>query len=75
MDFGSLVSLGRWSTVGNLMGSSIRPRPVHRGFFARLMYRFLRLIHERALHGTVRAAFGAVARALSRRMGPPVKLH
>jgi NADH dehydrogenase len=45
------------------------------GFFARLMYRFLRLIHERALHGTVRAVFGAAARALSRQTRPPVKLH
>ena len=75
MDFGSLVSLGRWSTVGNLMGPLFGRGLFIEGFFARLMYRFLRLIHERALHGTVRAAFGAGARALSRRTGPPVKLH
>ena len=30
-DFGSLVSLGRHTTVGSLMGASLRPRHVHRG--------------------------------------------
>jgi NADH dehydrogenase len=45
------------------------------GFFAGLMYRSLRLMHERTLRGAPSAVFGAVARALSRRNGPPVKLH
>jgi NADH dehydrogenase len=39
------------------------------------MYRSLRLMHEQALHGMMSAAFTAVARAVSRRTGPPVKLH
>ena len=34
-----------------------------------------RLLHERALHGTPRAVFGLLVRALSRRTGPEVKLH
>jgi NADH:ubiquinone reductase (H+-translocating) len=73
-DFGSLVSLGKHSTVGNLMGL------FGRGFFieglvAGIMYRSLRMLHERALHGTRRAVLGFLARGLSRRTGPPVKLH
>ena len=74
-DFGSLVSLGRWSTVGNLMGFLSGRGMFIEGFFAQLMYRSLRLMHERALHGTTSALLGAFARAMSRRTGPPVKLH
>ena len=74
-DFGSLVSLGRWSTVGNLMGFLFGRGFFIEGLFAQLMYRSLSLMHERALHGTPSAAFGVVARALSRRTGPAVKLH
>ena len=39
------------------------------------MYRSLRLVHERTLNGTGSALLAALARALSRRTGPPVKLH
>lgn len=74
-DFGSLVSLGRSSTVGNLMGFLSGRGVFIEGFFAGLMYRSLRLMHERALHGTARAVFGMVARTLARRTGPRVKLH
>ncbi len=74
-DFGSLVSLGRWSTVGHLMGFLSGRGLFIEGYFAGLMYRSLRLMHERALHGAPRAMFGAIARAASRRYGPPVKLH
>jgi NADH dehydrogenase len=42
---------------------------------AKVMYRSLRMLHERALLGTPRALLGSLARALSRRTGPPVKLH
>jgi len=45
------------------------------GLFARLMYRSLRMLHERALHGTPSAVLGTLSRALSRRTGPQVKLH
>jgi len=74
-DFGSLVSLGRWSTVGNLMGFLSGRGLFIEGLFAKLMYRLLRLMHEQALHGTMSAGFTAVASAVSRRTGPPVKLH
>ena len=74
-DFGSLVSLGRWSTVGNLMGFLLGRGMFIEGMFAQLMYRSLRLMHERALHGTRSAVLGALARAMTRRTGPPVKLH
>jgi NADH dehydrogenase len=74
-DFGSLVSLGRWSTVGNLMGFLFGRSIFVEGLFARIMYRSLRLMHDRALGGTPRAVLGLLARALTHRTGPPVKLH
>jgi NADH:ubiquinone reductase (H+-translocating) len=73
-DFGSLVSLGRWTTVGNLMGLSGRNIFIE-GLFAGLMYRLLRLMHEHALGGTRRVLLHVAARALARRAGPQVKLH
>jgi NADH dehydrogenase len=57
--------------MGFLFGRSIFVE----GLFARIMYRSLRLMHEQALGGTRRALLALVARALARRIDPPVKLH
>jgi NADH dehydrogenase len=74
-DFGSLVSLGKWTTVGNLMGFLSGRGFFIEGLFAGVMYRSLRMLHEQALHGTPRALLRLFGRALSHRTGPPVKLH
>ena len=74
-DFGSLVSLGKHTTVGSLMGFLFGRGMFIEGVFARVMYRSLRLMHERTLHGTPSAVLGTLSRALSRRTGPQVKLH
>jgi NADH dehydrogenase len=74
-DFGSLVSLGRWSTVGNLMGFLFGRSFFVEGLFAQIMYRSLRIMHDQALGGTARAVLGVVVRNLARRAGPQVKLH
>lgn len=74
-DFGSLVSLGKWSTVGNLMGGLTGRSIFIEGLFAGIMYRALRIMHEQALNGTVSAVLSVMARALARRTGPRVKLH
>jgi NADH:ubiquinone reductase (H+-translocating) len=74
-DFGSLVSLGRHTTVGNLMGFLFGRGMFIEGLFARVMYHSLRTIHERALNGSTYAMLALLTRALSRRTGPSVKLH
>jgi NADH dehydrogenase len=74
-DFGSLVSLGRWSTVGSLMGFLVGRSIFIEGLFAQLMYRSLRFMHERAVNGTMRALVGVAVRALAHHAGPQVKLH
>jgi NADH:ubiquinone reductase (H+-translocating) len=45
------------------------------GILARWAYRSLYKMHERALHGVRKTAFDTVARNLSRRGEPRVKLH
>ncbi len=74
-DFGSLVSLGKWSTVGNLMGFLFGRSFFVAGVFAQLMYRSLRIMHDQALGGTSRAILGVFVRSLARHTGPQVKLH
>jgi NADH dehydrogenase len=74
-DFGSLVSLGDYSTVGSLMGFIVGKSMFIEGYFARIMYRSLYKMHEYALHGGRRLVMGTLARGLSRRSDPKVKLH
>jgi NADH:ubiquinone reductase (H+-translocating) len=74
-DFGSLVSLGEYSTVGSLMGFIVGKSLFIEGYFARLMYRSLYKMHELALHGSGKVLVGALARGLSHRAEPEVKLH
>jgi NADH dehydrogenase len=74
-DFGSLVSLGEYSTVGNLMGSLVGGNIWIEGYFARMMYLSLYKMHELALHGIWKVALDTVARMITRRTEPHVKLH
>ena len=73
-DFGSLVSLGDFSTVGNMMGGSPGDLFIE-GWFARLMYASLYKMHELALHGWVKVTLDTLARMITRRAEPHVKLH
>jgi NADH dehydrogenase len=74
-DFGSLVSLGEFSTVGNMMGGLIGGSLMLEGLFARLMYLSLYKMHELALHGPVKVSLDTLARLITRRTEPHVKLH
>jgi NADH dehydrogenase len=74
-DFGSLVSLGEYSTVGNLMGSLIGGNLWVEGLFARTMYLSLYKMHQVALHGYWKTALGSASRLLTRSTEPRVKLH
>ena len=74
-DFGSLVSLGEYSTVGNLMGALVGKNLWLEGGFARLMYLSLYKMHELALHGWWKVSLDTAARIITRRTEPHVKLH
>jgi NADH dehydrogenase len=74
-DFGSLVSLGEFSTVGNMMGGLIGGSLMVEGLFAKAMYISLYKMHELALHGFVKVTLDTLARLIVRRTEPHVKLH
>ena len=72
---GSLVSLGKFSTVGNMMGGLVRGDLFIEGWYAKLMYTSLYKMHELALHGWAKVILDTLARTLTRRTEPQVKLH
>ncbi|MDR5883278.1 NAD(P)/FAD-dependent oxidoreductase [Caballeronia sp. LZ032] len=74
-DFGSLVSLGHYSAVGNLMGGLIGGNMLIEGLFARFMYMSLYRLHVAALHGYARMVLDTIAHWLRRSTAPRVKLH
>ncbi len=74
-DFGSLVSLGEYSTVGNLMSLLLGGSLFIEGLFARIMYVSLYRMHLYALHGFAKVLFDTLAKLITRRTEPRVKLH
>lgn len=74
-DFGSLVNLGKYTTVGNLMGGLTKGDLFIQGMVARLMYMSLYKMHLYALHGVSKVLLDTLARMITRRTEPHVKLH
>jgi NADH dehydrogenase len=74
-DYGSLVSLGKTTSVGTLMGSLRGASWFVQGMMARFMYTSLHLMHHQAVLGSMRTGVLAIARFLIRRTTPLVKLH
>ena len=74
-DYGSLVNLGRYTTVGNLMGSLMGGTMFIEGLIARLMYLMLYQMHLMALHGIMSVIFRLLAKGITRRFEAHVKLH
>ncbi|MCK5922290.1 MAG: FAD-dependent oxidoreductase, partial [Methylococcales bacterium] len=69
-DYGSLVSLGKYSTVGNLMGSvSVG------GFIARVFYLSLYKMHQIEVHGYFKTAMLTLATRLRKTATSHIKLH
>jgi NADH dehydrogenase len=74
-DFGNLVNLSEYSTVGNLSGILGKRSVYLEGVFARLMYRSLYKMHQRALHGSSKMVLDTIANMITRRTEPRIKLH
>jgi len=73
-DYGSLVSLGKYSTVGNLMGNLMGTVMIE-GLIARLVYLSLYKMHQLALFGPFRVSMLMVSGFFRRRLRPKIKLH
>lgn len=74
-DFGSLVSLGKFSTVGNMMGGLVGKNLMIEGYFAKLVYLSLYKLHELAIHGLRKTTLFTLARMITKQTNPTVKLH
>jgi NADH dehydrogenase len=73
-DYGSLVTLGRYSTVGSLMGAITGSVRVS-GWIARWVYLSLYKLHQLTLFGWWRTGLTTLARMLRRSIDPAIKLH
>lgn len=73
-DYGSLVSLGKYSTVGNLMGNLTGSVRVE-GFMARMVYLTLYKLHQLALFGMFRTTMLSIAHLFRASVNPEIKLH
>ncbi len=73
-DYGSLVSLGKYSTIGNLMGNLLGTVMIE-GLIARLVYLSLYKMHQLAIFGPVRVGLLTLSGFFRRRLQPKIKLH
>ena len=74
-DYGSLVSLSRFSAVGNLMGNLRSGTFFVEGHLARIMYISLYQRHLASLYGWFSAMIYRIAQKLLRWQRPKLKLH
>jgi len=74
-DYGSLVNLSRFSTVGSLMGNLMKGSMFIEGKIARIMYLSLYRMHQLAIHGYVKGPFIIFLSRISKIIRPKIKLH
>lgn len=74
-DYGSLVSLGKYSTVGNMMGNLSKGSLMIEGLMARMMYLSLYKMHQMALFGPFRVVMLSLSHIFRRSVHPKIKLH
>jgi NADH dehydrogenase len=73
-DYGSLVSLGKFTTVGSLMGSLMGTVSVG-GFIAYIVYLSLYKMHQVAIHGYFRTAMLSLSNLFRRSTHAKIKMH
>lgn len=74
-DYGSLVSLASYSTVGNLMGNLSSGSVFIEGRLARLVYVSLYRMHQIAIHGLIKTGLVMLGGRLNKWLRPRLKLH
>lgn len=74
-DFGSLVSLSRFSTIGNLMGNLVRGTVFIEGWIARMVYLSLYRMHQAAIHGYFSTLLIILGDRIYKATRAEVKLH
>ncbi|MEM8982095.1 MAG: NAD(P)/FAD-dependent oxidoreductase [Pseudomonadota bacterium] len=74
-DFGSLISLSKYSTVGNLMGNLMRGSVFVEGWMARMFYLSLYRMHQSAVHGLFSTFLIMLGDRIYKATRAEVKLH
>lgn len=74
-DYGSLVNLSRFSTVGSLMGNLMKGSMFIEGKIARIMYLSLYRMHQLTIHGYIKGPFIIFLSRISKIIRPKIKLH
>ncbi len=74
-DYGSLVSLSNFNTVGGLMSGFVGSEMRIGGPIARLAYLSLYRMHLLAIHGIYNSLLIALAGRIHRAIKPKLKLH
>lgn len=74
-DYGSLVSLSRFTTVGSLMGNLASGSLMVEGRLARIAYVSLYRLHQLATHGYVKTLLITLVARINRVLRPRLKLH
>ncbi len=73
-DYGSLIAMGKYSTVGSLMGNLTGSLFIS-GLIARFVYLSLYKMHQAALYGWGRAILISLLHFLRKGIDPQIKLH
>ncbi|GAA0785272.1 NAD(P)/FAD-dependent oxidoreductase [Marinobacterium sediminicola] len=74
-DYGSLVSLSRFSTVGSLMGNLTNGSMMVEGRLARLVYVSLYRLHQLAVYGYTKTFLITLVDRINKVIRPRLKLH
>lgn len=78
IDYGSLINLSRYSTVGNMMGNLLGKKAgsvMIEGLLARFVYMSLYKMHQIVILGIIRVTLTTIANILTHRTKPRMKLH
>lgn len=78
VDYGSLINLSHYSTVGNMMGNLLGKKAgsiMIEGLLARFVYWSLYKMHQLAIMGVVRVTLVTIANFLTQKTRPRMKFH
>ena len=78
VDYGSLINLSKYGTVGNMMGNLMGKAAgsfIIEGILARLVYLSLYKMHQLAIMGVIRVGLITVANFLTQKTRPRMKFH
>uniref|UniRef100_A0A1A9UKL4 Acyl carrier protein n=1 Tax=Glossina austeni TaxID=7395 RepID=A0A1A9UKL4_GLOAU len=74
-DYGSLISLSKFKTIGNFIDHITNNSILIEGMVAKLAYLLLYRMHQMSLHGSIKTGFMILSTGINRIIQPNFKLH